>query len=229
MKPARRPWRTPALQFDHGFTLVELVVGTAISALLIIITTGVLSPQLRMNRLLGGQMRLQERWSRVESLLNTEIAEAHRVEPIYIKPKLNELKFNGLELITCEPLDSGSSHRCSDGADDGDSDPASSATGSPGYNVSICYELVPEPASGTSSLQRRGPMIEVDGALSSHGANKSCADFTAEVVTTGVTAFSAPEQTPPTVTYTISLRDPLDPNGSSYTKESTASPRPRKY
>ena len=208
MKPPQRPWPSPLLRSDTGFTLVELAVGTAISALLIIITTGVLSPQLRMNRLLGGQMRLQERWSRVESLLNTEIAEAHRVQSTG----------NVLELITCEPLDSGSSHRCSDGE-----------PGSPGYDVSICYELLPEPASGTSRIQRRGPMIEVDGALSSQGAIKSCADFTAEVVTTGVTAFSAPEITPLKVTYAISLRDPLDPNGSSYTKESTASPRPSKY
>jgi prepilin-type N-terminal cleavage/methylation domain-containing protein len=211
MKPARRPWRTPALQFDHGFTLVELVVGTAISALLIIITTGVLSPQLRMNRLLGGQMRLQERWSRVESLLNTEIAEAHIVS-----------FGNRLELITCEPIDSGSSHRCSDG------DQESSATGSPGYDVAICYELVHDQASGSSLLQRLGPMIEPDGSLRSQRATRSCEDFAAEVVTTGVTAFSAPEITPLKVTYTISLRDPLDPNGSSYTKESSASPRPRK-
>jgi prepilin-type N-terminal cleavage/methylation domain-containing protein len=189
MKPARRPWRTPALQFDHGFTLVELVVGTAISALLIIITTGVLSPQLRMNRLLGGQMRLQERWSRVESLLNTEIAEAHIVS-----------FGNRLELITCEP----------------------------GYDVAICYELVHDQASGSSLLQRLGPMIEPDGSLRSQRATRSCEDFAAEVVTTGVTAFSAPEITPLKVTYTISLRDPLDPNGSSYTKESSASPRPRK-
>jgi prepilin-type N-terminal cleavage/methylation domain-containing protein len=209
MKTPQRPWRTPSLQSDHGFTLVELIVGTAISALLIIITTGVLSPQLRMNQLLGGQMRLQERWSRLESLLNTEIAEAHRVERID----------NRLELITCEPLDSGSSNRCSDG------DPASSATGSPGYDVAICSALVPEPASGTSSLQRSGPMINVDGSLSSQRATKSCADFTAEVVTTGVTAFSAPEITPFKVTYAISLRDPFDPNGSSYTKESSASPQ----
>ena len=211
MKPVQRPLPSPLLRSDTGFTLVELAVGTAISALLIIITTGVLSPQLRMNRLLGGQMRLQERWSRVESLLNTEIAEAHRVEPIG----------NGLELITCEPLDSGSSHRCSDGA--------SSATGSPGYDVATCYELVPELASGTSRLQRRGPMIEVDGALRTQGATRSCADFMAEVVTTGVTTFSAQEPTTHTVTYAISLRDPFDPNGSSYTKESTASPRPSKY
>ena len=208
MKPPQRPWPSPLLRSDTGFTLVELAVGTAISALLIIITTGVLSPQLRMNRLLGGQMRLEERWSRVRFLLNTEIVEAHSVRSIG----------NGIELITCEPLDSGSSHRCSDGE-----------PGSPGYDVSICYELLPEPASGTSRIQRRGPMIEVDGALSSQGATKSCADFTAEVVTTGVTAFSAPEITPLKVTYAISLRDPLDPNGSSYTKESTASPRPRKY
>ena len=199
------------LQSDNGFTLVELAVGTAIGALVIIITTAVFAPQLRMNRLLGGQMRLEERWSRVRFLLNTEIAEAHSVRSID----------NGLELITCETLSSANSNRCSDGA--------SSATGSPGYDVATCYELVPEPASGTSLLQRRGPMIEVDGALRTQGATRSCADQTAEVVTTGVTTFSAPEITPLKVTYAISLRDPLDPNGSSYTKESTASPRPRKY
>jgi len=156
-------------------------------------------------------MRLEERWSRVRFLLNTEIVEAHSVRSIG----------NGIELITCEPLDSGSSHRCSDGA--------SSATGSPGYDVATCYELVPEPASGTSRLQRRGPMIEVDGALRTQGATRSCADFMAEVVTTGVTTFSAQEPTTHTVTYAISLRDPFDPNGSSYTKESTAAPRPSKY
>jgi len=165
-----------------------------------------------MNQLLGGQMRMEERWSRVRFLLNTEIAEAHSVRSIG----------SGLELITCEPLYSGSSNRCSDG------DQASSATGSPGYDVAICYELVPEPASGTSSLQRRGPMIELDGSLSIQLATKSCADFTAEVVTTGVTAFSVPEITPLKVTYAISLRDPFDPNGSSYTKESSASPQPSK-
>ena len=60
-------------------------------------------------------------------------------------------------------------------------------------------------------------------------SNKQCADFPAEVVTTGVTAFIAPKPTAPTVTYSISLRDPLDPNGSSYTNESTASFRPSKY
>lgn len=213
MKTPQRPWPSPLLRSTTGFTLAELVVGTAIGALAIVITTAVFAPQLRVHQRLGGQMKLQERWSRVQFLLNTEIAEAHSVRSIG----------NGLELITCEPLDSASSSRCSDG------DPPNSPTGSPGYDVAICYELVPEPASGTSRLQRRGPMIEVDGALSSQGATRSCADFTAEVVTTGVTAFSAPETTAPTVTYTISLRDPLDPNGSSYTKESTASHRPRKF
>ena len=213
MKPPQRPWPSPLLRSNTGFTLVELVVGSAIGALAIVITTAVFAPQLRLHQRLGGQVKLQERWSRVRLLLNTEIAEAHSVRSIG----------NGLELITCEPLGSASSNRCSDG------DPAISATGSPGHDVAICYELVPEPASGTSRLQRRGPMIEVDGALSSQGATRSCSDFTAEVVTNGVTAFSAPEPTAHTVTYTISLRDPLDPNGSSYTKEFTASHRPRKY
>ena len=211
MKPPQRPCPSPLLRSHTGFTLVELAVGTAISALVIVITTAVFAPQLRVHQRLGGQLRLQERWSRMRFLLNTEIAEAHSVRSVG----------SGLELITCETLSSANSNRCSDGA--------SSATGSPGYDVATCYELVPEPASGTSSLQRRGPMIEVDGALRTQGATRSCADQTAEVVTTGVTTFSAPEITPLKVTYVISLRDPLDPNGSSYTKESTASPRPRKY
>ena len=213
MKPPQRPWPSPLLRSDTGFTLVELAVGTAIGALVIVITTAVFAPQLRVHQRLGGQLRLQERWSRVRFLLNTEIAEAHSVRSIG----------SGLELITCEPLAPGnaSSARCSDGA--------SPATGSPGYDIATCYELVPDQASGTSSLQRRGPMIEVNGALRTQGAIRSCADQAAEVVTTGVTTFSAPAITPLKVTYAISLRDPLDPNGSSYTKESTASPRPSKY
>ena len=216
MKPPQRPCPSPLLRSHTGFTLVELAVGTAISALVIVITTAVFAPQLRVHQRLGGQLRLQERWSRMRFLLNTEIAEAHSVRSVG----------SGLELITCEPLAPGnaSSARCSDGA--------SPATGSPGYDIATCYELLRDQASGTSSLQRRGPMIKIDGALRTQGASRSCADKTAEtaeVVTTGVTAFSAPVITEHKVTYTISLRDPLDPNGSSYTKESSASPRPRKY
>lgn len=213
MKPSRRIWSIPAWGSETGFTLVELVVATAIGALVIVITTAVFAPQLQVQRRLGGQLRLEERWSRVRFLLNTEIAEAHNVTSMG----------NGLGLITCEPLAPGnaSGARCSDGA--------TPATGSPGHDVAICYELVPEQAFGTSSLQRRGPMIEADGSLSAQGVTRSCADQTPEVVTTGVTDLQALEITPLKVTYTISLRDPLDPNGSSYAKESSASPRASKY
>ena len=210
MKPAQRPWPSPLLRSNTGFTLVELAVGTAISALLIIITTGVLSPQLRMNQLLGGRMRLEERWSRVNVILNRDIQEAHIVQRIG----------NGLELLICEPIEHASNNQCK---------AVANSDIKIGYDVAICYELVPDPASDSFQLERRGPMIESNGALRTQGATRSCADFMAEVVTTGVTTFSAQEPTTHTVTYAISLRDPFDPNGSSYTKESTAAPRPSKY
>ena len=210
MRPPQRPWPSPLLRSDTGFTLVELVVGTAIGALAIVITSAVFAPQLRMHQRLGGQMRLQERWSRVKFLLNTEIQEAHNVQPLA----------SGLELTTCE-LNYASSSQCKNGG--------YPTTGSFGYDIAICYELIPEPATGTSRLQRRGPSIDQFGGLQTQGTTTKCADYPAEVVTTGVTAFPPPVITDHKVTYTISLRDPLDPNGSSYTKESSASPRPRKY
>ena len=202
MTPARLHCHSPLQRLKNGFTLVELTVGTAIGALMIIITTGVLSPQLRMNQLLGGQMRLQERWSRVNALLNTEIAEAHSVRNLS----------NGIELVTCE-ADDATINRCSNGGS--------------GYNVAICYELIPDPATGTFRLQRRGPLIDQAGDLQIHGTVKQCADFGAEVVTTGVTAFSVPEITAYGVSYTMAFRDPLDPNGSSIVKESHAITQPR--
>jgi hypothetical protein len=201
---------SPLLGLGNGFTLVELAVGTAIGALVIIITTAVFAPQLRINQRLGGQMRLQERWSRVHALLNTEIQEAHRVQSLG----------TGLELITCEANDA-STNRCSDGG--------YPTTGSFGYDVAICYELIPDPATGTSRLQRRGPSIDQAGALQTQGTTQQCGDFAPEVVTTGVAAFSTPTITADQVSYTISFRDPLNPNGAAIDKESTVVPRARKY
>ena len=211
MKTPLPRWSSPLLGLGNGFTLVELAVGTAIGALVIIITTAVFAPQLRINQRLGGQIRLQDRWSRVNALLNSEIQEAHRVQSLG----------SGLELITCEANDA-SSNRCSDGG--------YPTTGSFGYDVAICYELIPDPATGTSRLQRRGPSIDQAGALLTQGATKQCADFDhAEVVTTGVTAFSTPTIADDEVRYTISFRDPLNPNGATINKESTVVPRPSKY
>jgi prepilin-type N-terminal cleavage/methylation domain-containing protein len=222
------------LRSDTGFTLVELVVGTAIGALAIVITTAVFAPQLRMHQRLGGQMRLQERWSRVKFLLNTEIAEAHRVESIS----------NGLRLIFCEPLayNNASFNPCSDRLGGG------SATGSPGYDVDICYELVSDTETGITQLQRRGPMVNRYGELIPGGKIQSCGDFQPQVVTTGVEKFVpvVPTITGQPVKYLLYFSDPLNPNGSlassancSFSvhpddrpvgcKESTASPRPRKY
>jgi hypothetical protein len=65
------------------------------------------------------------------------------------------------------------------------------------------YELVPDPATGTSRLQRRGPSIDQFGGLHTQGTTKKCADYPAEVVTTGVTAFSAPVITEHKVTVSI--------------------------
>ncbi|MCP9911716.1 hypothetical protein KBZ15_17670, partial [Cyanobium sp. BA20m-p-22] len=67
---------------DTGFTLVELAVGTAVGALVIIITTAVFAPLLRLHKQLDSQIRLQERWSRVQFLLNSEIQEAESVNYI---------------------------------------------------------------------------------------------------------------------------------------------------
>ena len=236
MKPPQRPLPSPLLRSDTGFTLVELVVGTAIGALAIVITTAVFAPQLRMHQRLGGQMRLQERWSRVKFLLNTEIAEAHRVESIS----------NGLKLIFCEPLayNNASFNPCSDG------DRGGSATGSPGYDVDICYELVSDTETGISQLQRRGPMVDKYGELIPGGKAQSCDDFEPQVATTGVEKFVPDVPTSTTtgqaVKYLLYFSDPLNPNGSlassancSFSvhpddrpvgcKESTASPRASKY
>ena len=211
MKTPLPRWSSPLLGLGNGFTLVELAVGTAIGALVIVITTAVFAPQLRINQRLGGQIRLQDRWSRVNALLNTEIQEAHLVQN----------SEEGLKLITCEANDA-SSNRCSDGG--------YPTTGSFGYDVAICYELIPDPATDTFRLHRSGPSIDQAGALLLQGATKQCDDFDhAEVVTTGVTAFSPPTIADYEVRYTISFRDPLNPNGATIDKESTVVPRPRKY
>ena len=179
-------------------------------------------------------MRMQERWSRVKFLLNTEIAEAHRVESIS----------NGLRLIFCEPLayNNASFNQCSDGLGGG------SATGSPGYDVDICYELASDTVSGISQLQRRGPMVDRYGELIPGGKAQSCGDFEPQVVTTGVDKFEpiVPAITGQPVKYLLYFSDPFNPNGSPDTsancsfsvgpddrpvgcKESTASPRASKY
>ena len=236
MKPHQRPWPSPLLRSAPGFTLVELVVGTAIGALAIVITTAVFAPQLRMHQRLGGQMRMQEGWSRVKFLLNTEIKEAHRVESIS----------NGLRLISCEPLayNNASFNPCSDGHGGG------SATGSPGYDVAICYELITDVETGITQLQRRGPMVDRYGELIPGRKIQSCGDFEPQVVTTEVEKFVPDVPTSTTtgqaVKYLLYFSDPLNPNGSlassancSFSvhpddrpvgcKESTASPRASKY
>ena len=76
MKPPQRPWAPRLLRSKTGFTLVELAVGTTIGALVIVITTAVFAPLLRLNQRLDSQIRLQERWSRVNAILNFEIKEA---------------------------------------------------------------------------------------------------------------------------------------------------------
>jgi len=123
-------------------------------------------------------------------------------------------------LITCEANDA-SSNRCSDGG--------YPTTGSFGYDVAICYELIPDPATNTFRLQRSGPSIDQAGALLTQGTTQQCGAFDPEVVTTGVTAFSTPTIADDEVRYTIAFRDPLNPNGATIDKESTVVPRPRKY
>jgi type II secretory pathway component PulJ len=207
MKATSRRRPTPLLQSDNGFTLAELAVGVTVGALLIMITITLLSTLLRTHQRLGGLSRLQERWSRVQFLLDAEIQEAHSLQSIT----------NGLQLISCEPESDAnfyeSSDRCSNGA--------TPATGSPGY------ELTPDSATSTFRLQRRGPMIEINGALRRQGTRKSCDDYGPQVVTTGVERFELLEITDQNVQYSLAFRDPLDPNGSTYKKESSARVRIR--
>ncbi len=179
-----------------GFTLVEMLVASAMGALLIVATGTIFAPQLRMHQRLEGRTRLQERWARVNFLLDTEIQEAHQVELIP----------NGLRLVTCklqaniiEP--DGNQAKCSDGA--------TPDTSSPGEDIFTDYSL------SNGSLVRSGPVIEKTGSLN---MNVLEAD---QVVITGVTEFK-PDVKAQDVTYTLSFRDPADPNGSTYTNKSSA-------
>ncbi len=159
--------RAPRVQ---GFTLAEVIVASAVGALVIIATTTVFAPQLRMHQRLEGRTRLQERWARVQYLLDTEIQEAHSVAVIA----------NGLRLTTCavpsNPSDTYSlANRCTDGT--------TSATGTPGTDVSITYVHTP----GTQVLSRTGPTINRNGQLN------TTSDPSTEVLTTGVVEFIVPD------------------------------------
>jgi hypothetical protein len=205
MKPPLRPWAPRLLRSKTGFTLVELAVGTTIGALVIVITTAVFAPLLRLNQRLDSQIRLQERWSRVNAILNFEIKEAYDFKSAG----------NRYVLSICEPLNFG--------------DPSSSLCrnfagfdNQYGYDVEICYELVPSEApSGTPSLTRRGPMVEPDGSLRAQEREASCEEFAPEVVANGVTTFSMREVSPEEYIYNISFRDPLNPNGPTLDKTSS--------
>jgi hypothetical protein len=183
----------------QGFGLVELLVASAVGALVIIATTTVFVPQLRMHQRLEGRTRLQERWARLQYLLDTEIQESHSVAVIA----------NGLQLTTCavppNPSDTYTFiSRCSDGA--------TTATGTPGTDVTITYVLDP----ATQVLRRTGPPINRRGQLDTSSAPNP------EILTTGVLEFMVPNPTNQTVQYTLAFRDPLDPKGSTYTNKSSA-------
>ena len=185
MKPP--PHNLPLLipRSDAGFTLVELVVGTTVGALVIVITTAVFTPLLRLNQQLNSQIRLQERWSRVRHLLDTEIQEAKSVSSFS----------NGLRL------------------------------GIIGSNDYIYYIW----DAGEQILNRSGPGIDCWGAIRSGSQGKDCSgnpisdDSDTSIVSTGITNFDtqvAPDNK--SVEYTMIFRDPLNPNGSTYRKESVA-------
>ncbi len=205
MKPPLRPWAPRLLRSKTGFTLVELAVGTTIGALVIVITTAVFAPLLRLNQRLDSQIRLQERWSRVNAILNFEIKEAYDFKSAG----------NRYVLSICEPLNFGSPSKS----------PCPNFTAHDnqyGYDVEICYELVPpEAPSGTASLTRRGPMVEPDGSLRAQERETSCEEFAPEVVAYGVTTFSMQEETTNKYNYNISFRDPLNPNGPTLNKTSS--------
>jgi type II secretory pathway component PulJ len=180
-----------------GFTLVEVLVASVVGTLLIIATTTIVVPQLRMHQRLEGRTRLQERWARVQFLLDNEIQEAHTV-------RVNN---NILELTICEPLAMDefyaiNANRCSNGG--------SAATGTPGNDATITYALDPS----NQTLTRQGPSIDQRGSLVINTPSSS-------VLATGVLVF-APEARSQSVTYTLSFRDPADPNGATITNKSSA-------
>lgn len=196
--PAQQLLSVERRQTCQGFSLVELVVASAVGALVVIATTTVFAPQLRMHQRLEGRTRLQERWARVQYLLDTEIQEAHSVTSIT----------NGLQLTTCavppDPKDTYTlTSRCSDGA--------TASTGTPGADVTISYVLNPT----NQVLSRIGPPISRNGQLNTDGSPST------EVLTTGVLQFDA-NPSSQTVEYTLSFRDPLDPKGATYTQKSSA-------
>jgi len=63
-----------------GFTLVELLVASAVSGLIVIAAAQILGPHLRSNQRLEAYIRLQERWIRVAYLLDTEAQTAQKLQ-----------------------------------------------------------------------------------------------------------------------------------------------------
>ena len=196
-----------------GVGLVELLVACTIGSMVILVSSVLLGPQLRMHQRMEGRTRLQERWARINFLLNTEIQEAHSAQTIA----------NGLRLTTCEPLANiyvANPSRCNDGQTAG--------TGTPGTDVTIDYVLNPT----TEQLSRTGPGIDCFGQLV---ANSTNAGFNCErilstispstsMLISGVLQFNPTitNQADQTVNYTLSFRDPLHPQGSIYTNKSSA-------
>lgn len=180
-----------------GFTLSELLVVSVIGSLLMIIIASVFIPQLRMHQRLEGRIRLQERWARVNALLDTEIQEAHNMEQIT----------GGLRLIGCEPATDiyTATTRCSDGY------LGSTTRGAtPGNDVVIEYSFNPS----AKTLTRTGPSIDRSGRLLPDTSDTS-------VVSTGVEQFTV-TLAKPRVNYTLTFSDPLDPNGARLTEQSSA-------
>lgn len=180
-----------------GFTLVELLVVAAGGSLLILAVATVLVQQLRLQHQLEGRNRLQERWARISFLLEQEIQEAHTVIPLSGSE-------SGLQLTICEPLATASfyaptpSSRCSDGPN--------GAADTPGTDVTIENRF----NAGTRVLSRVGPDVDDQERLIIPGAT-----LTSEL-SSGVSAFSATVQTGgSSVSYTLSLVDPNDPEGGA--------------
>jgi len=183
---------------NPGFTLLEVLVASSVGALLVISATSLFSPQLRIHQRLEGRTRLQERWARVNFLLDTEIQEAHRIEPIA----------NGLRLISCNTVNdiysaaAVNGSRCTDGAN--------AATSTPGTDFQTDYVW----NAATLTLNRTGPSINRNGSL-------DLANTSTHVVSTGVTVFT-PAIDSQKVDYTLSFRDPASPNGPTYTEKTSA-------
>jgi prepilin-type N-terminal cleavage/methylation domain-containing protein len=69
----------PVATGSAGFSLVEVLAASALSAVVVVAATSLLIPHLQVNQRVEGYARLQERWMRLAFLLNSEVQKASSI------------------------------------------------------------------------------------------------------------------------------------------------------